>query len=333
MPSLVKISLLDFRGNLCAAYLKHAPVAFLAELTKDVTIQNKIIQFDNVKLYIGDAYLSVHRNFIAPVNGLYQFSVTAYASLYHYIVLELTVITRVVGKVLAGDTAYDECRSKSFLLQLSSRDDVYVQHKTTGDYLMENPAARFPTFSGVYTTDSVVKNEPEYQQMLSKRLLLDENYYTLHSKIDNLTKRVDALEKENALLKHAPVAFLAELTKDVTSQNQIISFDSVKLNIGNAYFNVHGNFIAPVNGLYQFSVTACAQTHHYIVLELIVNTRVVGKVLAGDTGYNECSSNSFLLQLSTSDDVYVQHKTSGDYLLANPGAGLPTFSGVLLNVI
>lgn len=126
---------------------------------------------------------------------------------------------------------------------------------------------------------------------------------------------------------------MAELTKDVTLQNQIITFDSVKLNIGNAYFNVHGNFIAPVGGVYQFSVTACAQSNHYIVLELIVNARVVGKVLAGDTGYNECSSNSFLLQLSTGDDVYVQHKTVGDYLLANPAAGLPTFAGVLLNVI
>ncbi|XP_063431069.1 heavy metal-binding protein HIP-like [Mytilus trossulus] len=187
--------------------------------------------------------------------------------------------------------------------------------------------------SAVCFANYVLKEEPEYKHTLLKRILMEENFESLESKINNLTQRVEALEKENALLKHAPVAFLAELTKSVTSQNQIILFDSVKLNLGNAYFNVHGNFIAPVSGLYQFSVTACAATNHYIVLELIVNARVVGKVLTGDTGYNECSSNSFLVQLSTGDDVYVQHKTAGDYLLANPAAGFPTFSGVLLNVI
>ncbi|VDI67905.1 Hypothetical predicted protein [Mytilus galloprovincialis] len=181
--------------------------------------------------------------------------------------------------------------------------------------------------------NSVFRNEPENEQTFLKRILMEENFDSLLSKVNNLTQRVEALEKENALLKHAPVAFLAELTKSVTSQNQIILFDTVKLNIGNAYFNVHGNFIAPVSGLYQFSVTAGAATNHYIILDLIVNARVVGKVLAGDTGYNECSSNSFLLQLSTGDDVFVQHKTAGDYLLANSAAGFPTFAGILLNVI
>lgn len=52
-------------------------------------------------------------------------------------------------------------------------------------------------YNEVYTTDSVIKNEPKNQQMFSKRLLMDENYYSLNSKIDNLTNRVEALEKEN----------------------------------------------------------------------------------------------------------------------------------------
>lgn len=69
---------------------------------------------------------------------------------------------------------------------------------------------------------------------------------------------------------------------------------------------------------------------HYVVLELTINTDVVGKVLAGDTANDECSSNTFLVQLSSGDDVFVQHETAGDYLFSNAAYGFPSFSGVLL---
>ncbi|XP_063431734.1 heavy metal-binding protein HIP-like [Mytilus trossulus] len=182
----------------------------------------------------------------------------------------------------------------------------------------------------VYIADAGVQNHPVFKQDNSKRLLMDENYYTIMSRLDNLTKEVEALKKENALLRHSPIAFLAELTKTVTGHNHQIHFDQVKLNIGNAYYLSHGNFIAPVNGLYQFSITACSTSGHYVVLELTVNTAVVGKVLAGDTGYDECTSKSFLIQLSSGDDVFVQHESQGDYLLSNAVYGFPSFAGVLL---
>ncbi|CAC5415689.1 C1QL [Mytilus coruscus] len=153
------------------------------------------------------------------------------------------------------------------------------------------------------------------------------------SRLDNLTKEVEALKKENALLRHSPIAFLAELTKTVSGQNHQIHFDQVKVNIGNAYYPSHGNFIASVNGLYQFSITACSTANHYVVLELTVNTSVVGKVLADDTGYDECSSKTFLIQLSSGDDVFVQHKSQGDYLLSASAYGFPSFSGVLLRAL
>ncbi|XP_071166081.1 heavy metal-binding protein HIP-like [Mytilus edulis] len=186
------------------------------------------------------------------------------------------------------------------------------------------------SFFVVCTADAEVQNQQVFKQDNSKRLLMDENYYTIMSRLDNLTKEVEALKKENGLLRHSPIAFLAELTKSVTGQNHQIHFDQVKLNIGNAYYLSHGNFIAPVNGLYQFSITACSHLGHYVVLELTVNTAVVGKVLAGDTVYDECSSNTFLVQLLSGDDVFVQHETDGDYLLSYPAYGFPSFSGVLL---
>lgn len=137
----------------------------------------------------------------------------------------------------------------------------------------------------------------------------------------------------SALLRNPAVAFLVEKTKTLTGQNHQIYYDSIKLNIGNAFHLAHGNFIATVKGLYLFSITACSYTGHVIVLELTSNAAVVGKVLAGDQNYAECTSKSFLVQLSTGDDVYVQHKATGDYLYSNPSYGYPSFSGALLKVL
>jgi hypothetical protein len=124
---------------------------------------------------------------------------------------------------------------------------------------------------------------------------------------------------------------MAELTKTITGQNHHIYFDDIKLNIGNAYNPHHGTFVVPVNGTYQFSVTACSTGNHYIVLELNANNLILGKVLAGDTVYDECNSKVFLAQLQTGDDVFVQHVAQGDYLLSSSGYGYPSFTGILLH--
>lgn len=103
--------------------------------------------------------------------------------------------------------------------------------------------------------------------------------------------------------------FSQKKPKTLTGQNHQIFYDSIKLNIGTAYYLAHDNFIAPVNGIYILSVAACSESSHFIALELTVNAAVVGRVFAGDQNYAECSSKSFFVQLSAGDDVYVQHET------------------------
>ncbi|XP_052100906.1 heavy metal-binding protein HIP-like [Mytilus californianus] len=192
----------------------------------------------------------------------------------------------------------------------------------------------------VCAVNTVSGHYQENDRTFSKRLLLDDDYRTIINRLNNLTNdvgalknEVEALKKENSLLRHPAVAFLVEKTKTLTGQNHHIYYDSIKLNIGNAYYLAHGNFIAPVKGIYLFFITACSHSSHTIVLELTVNVAVVGKVLAGDEHYTECTSKSFLFQLSAGDDVYVQHEAVGDYLYSNPIYGYPSFSGALLKVL
>ena len=126
---------------------------------------------------------------------------------------------------------------------------------------------------------------------------------------------------------------MAYLSKSIPGQNHQIIFDDVTLNMGNAYHATHGNFIAPLDGLYQFAITACSGGTHYVVLELTLNGVVVDKVLAGDDAYSDCNTGVFLQRVSAGDDVYVQHEAAGDYLFSSVSYGRPSFSGVLLTAL
>jgi hypothetical protein len=105
----------------------------------------------------------------------------------------------------------------------------------------------------------------------------------------------------------------------------------VELNIGNAYNVLHGNFIAPVNGTYMFSLYACSNSGHVIVLDLMQNGALFGHFLTGDGDIAGCNSRTFIMELKKGDDVYVSQGSYGDYLLAYGLYGYPHFSGVLLS--
>lgn len=128
------------------------------------------------------------------------------------------------------------------------------------------------------------------------------------------------------------VAFKASLTTSISGgQKQTIIFDDVELNLGNAYNGHHGNFLVPVNGTYLFSIYMCSHPPHTIVLDLMRNGLTVGRLLAGDPDYSNCNSNTYILQLTSGDDIYVNEGTYGDLLAVAGNYGRPHFLGVLIN--
>ncbi|XP_053404982.1 heavy metal-binding protein HIP-like [Mercenaria mercenaria] len=169
-----------------------------------------------------------------------------------------------------------------------------------------------------------------------KRILVLDDFYTLVNKLNGLENEVTALKQEVKALKAqqanqtGTVAFMAFLTKSERGTNHHILFDDVKINVGNAYNPRHGLFVAPVPGLYQFSLTACSDSNHYIVLELNVKDSIIGKVIAGDDWVIDCSSKTFIVQLAKGDDVFVMHRTVGESLLAGASYDLPNFTGFLI---
>jgi len=65
-------------------------------------------------------------------------------------------------------------------------------------------------------------------------------------------------------MTETPVAFFATLTSHIVhaGQNQIIAFDRVVTNVGNAYNPHVGAFTAPASGIYVFSVSLLSYPGH-----------------------------------------------------------------------
>ncbi|WAR06938.1 HIP-like protein [Mya arenaria] len=128
-----------------------------------------------------------------------------------------------------------------------------------------------------------------------------------------------------------PVAFMTELTQSMSGVNYPLIFDKVTINEGNAYNTLHGNFVAPYNGTYLFTVTSCAVGGHFNTLDILVDGTTFGSVRCGDTNYHECSTKVFIKALTAGDDVYIRHQNYGDSIYASSIEGYPVFGGALLH--
>ncbi|XP_060593826.1 complement C1q tumor necrosis factor-related protein 3-like [Ruditapes philippinarum] len=203
--------------------------------------------------------------------------------------------------------------------------------------LKQRNAALFSIYLILHTVFGLNDEEPSCMpscnyDMLNRLIMLEQEVKYLRQTVESQKGVIGNLEGQVKDLEPDPViAFMADLTSSLTGSNYRIYFNDVKLNIGSAYRSKHGLFIAPVSGMYQFSVSACSSSGQYIVLDLMQSDTLLGRMLAGGTTYDSCNSKVFLASLLAGDDVYVQHVETGDYLLASNGYGYPSFTGVLLH--
>ncbi|XP_052808943.1 heavy metal-binding protein HIP-like [Mya arenaria] len=129
-------------------------------------------------------------------------------------------------------------------------------------------------------------------------------------------------------LEH-PVAFFATLTNHTfhIGAGQSIKFDNVVTNVGQAYNHVLGAFLAPVSGIYVFSVTLFAYPGHTTEHDIMKNNVFISRLyMQAPSGY-ETASQTFILQLDKGDDVNVLNMLSDK---AIHGGHYSTFAGFLL---
>ncbi|KAL3836223.1 hypothetical protein ACJMK2_021662 [Sinanodonta woodiana] len=134
---------------------------------------------------------------------------------------------------------------------------------------------------------------------------------SLETKIQQMEQRFQKLETDmstmqKVLSRDPTVAFHAYLAKDGGAvQSAHVVFDTVLLNIGNAYSPLHGIFRAPYSGLYLFSMTAGTSHGHYLHFFLKKNDKTVEFVFADSRDWDQASKTT-ILALNVDDYVWVE---------------------------
>ena len=127
----------------------------------------------------------------------------------------------------------------------------------------------------------------------------------------------------------SPIVFQARLATTIypLGANQIIAYDSIVTNEGNAYDTLTGMFEATVTGLYQFMATMWSTEGQNVDFQMIYNGAEVcaGRTTTTNQSMGICSA---ILQITAGGRVFVRHKgTSGNYAL---GGNYAEFAGHLI---
>ncbi|XP_052777455.1 cerebellin-2-like isoform X2 [Mya arenaria] len=146
-------------------------------------------------------------------------------------------------------------------------------------------------------------------------------------------ERNASVHRGSRFVAEGPVAFTA--TKS-SSQSHIgikqnILFEKIVLNLGGGYHPDHGLFIAPVPGVYMFSTSLLSFYTGSVELhaDLVHNGNVINRVYGhGDSGRHAQGSQTAVLQLQVSDEVWVRNIDYNDESVY--GGAYSSFCGSLL---
>jgi len=126
----------------------------------------------------------------------------------------------------------------------------------------------------------------------------------------------------------AKVAFYAVLTHDLSlSQHQIVEYDKVITNVGNAYYSYYGHFTSPVKGVYLMSFTLMNKQGGAMDIEMVRNGVRVAHGYGGSSDYN-MGTKVAIVMLEKGDMVWMRHAFSSTQTLH--GYEYNTFAGTLL---
>lgn len=156
-------------------------------------------------------------------------------------------------------------------------------------------------------------------------------FHFLSDQIGNLRRKLSTWIGQPSLIHTRMTAFTAILSRSVSlGEEEIIRYDNVLTNIGNAYHSATGIFTVTTSGLYSLSASMMGDPSNHIHLLLVLNNNeLVRLYTAGKRGRHEISSQTINVLLSKNDKVWVQHmKGSGSNIYG--AERFNVFSGVLL---
>jgi len=129
------------------------------------------------------------------------------------------------------------------------------------------------------------------------------------------------------------VGFTAVLNDSQTVPGgQIVRYNEVRTNQGNAYDDLTGIFTAGKGGFYVFQVNAFSQSGRDAWLELFLNDQYISSTFSRSTNDYDSAGNTAVLKLKKGDKVYVKaHRAA--YLYGAPDEAYNSFSGYLVGLL
>ena len=122
-------------------------------------------------------------------------------------------------------------------------------------------------------------------------------------------------------------AFFASPTS-ASATHQILAFDTVITNVGNAYHSHVGTFIAPRTGLYVFTWTIRMNHDNEHSTELVQNNNVVNSIYLYPKGIDGTITGTAVVYVDQGDDVFI--RTGSRYItggILSNGDGRSSFAG------
>lgn len=125
------------------------------------------------------------------------------------------------------------------------------------------------------------------------------------------------------------VAFSAYGPIDTSlGNNQIVVWQSVRLNVGNAYDTVIGIFTVPTTGLYYFAVHVCNVAGVQMQYDVVLEHGSIANLYEYDNAVNDCNSASVVTMATSGQRVWIKSTSSSSQLWESSGRS--SFIGVLL---
>lgn len=118
--------------------------------------------------------------------------------------------------------------------------------------------------------------------------------------------------------------------KQTFENNDVLKFQDVVLNVGDAYQPLTGIFTCPTSGLYHFSFNVVKMGQR-IRVELVSKNTVVATAAAVDMVNADTATGGAVLQLVKGDQVFLQLAGNSDKTLMDTGNRFSTFMGYLIH--
>tara|TARA_R100000951_G_scaffold28302_1_gene24274 strand:- start:568 stop:1371 length:804 start_codon:yes stop_codon:yes gene_type:complete len=139
------------------------------------------------------------------------------------------------------------------------------------------------------------------------------------------------IDSSGRILTPQRVAFYATRTAGSISSGNVVPFDSVDFNVGNAYSSSTGIFTCPVAGIYLFQCNLISGSTANIEADLLLNNsrKFNSRNYSSSSGTQNGIGLGGLLQLSINDEVKIIIGGSSN-TYGSGGGGFDTFSGCLI---